>query len=221
MAERPILMNAEKVRAVLAGTKTQTRRPIKPHRGDDEFVLVDENSDGSWWPWRSDDGESQMLSDGTEHRFDFPFGKPGDTLWVRETFMHEPADYCWEASVSIPSRPASTAYRADFPASKAGEGWTPSIHMPRSLSRITLEITDIRVERLQSINEEDAMAEGVERDSDGWRDYLMPHTQCCNTARASFLTLIESIYPGAWDRNEWQWVISFRRIDARNKVTTS
>jgi hypothetical protein len=86
---------------------------------------------------------------------------PGDRLWVREAFMHEPADYCWEASVSIPVRPAYTAYRADVANSQPGEGRKPSIHMPRAQSRIDLEVTGVRVERLQDISAEDAIAEGT------------------------------------------------------------
>ena len=89
--------------------------------------------------------------------------------------------------------------------------WTPSIHMPRHHSRLTLEITDIRAERLQDISEEDAKAEGVLRDSDGWRDYIMPCTQCCATACDSYKTLWTSInVPESWTANPWVWVVSFR-----------
>ena len=99
--------------------------------------------------------------------------------------------------------------------------WRPSIHMPRWASRITLEITDIRVERLQEISEDDAKAEGVEPwvIGDGWREYGLPPdveaagTHPLRSARDSFASLWESINgPGSWKANPWVWVIEFRRV---------
>ena len=213
MKERPILFSGPMVRAILSGRKTQTRRVAKP--GRDPSLL-----DGSW----SDEYVLDPCNHGWLMR-DCPYGEAGDRLWVREAFMHQPADYCWEASVSIPCRPAHTAYRADFPESRPGEGWKPSIHMPRNLSRITLEIIAVRVERLQDIGDADSLKEGIncypfvpddgfpvcdgythKQDDGEW--VLWP------TARAAYKALWEEINgPGSWDANPWVWVVEFRRID--------
>ncbi|WP_430434768.1 hypothetical protein [Methyloversatilis sp.] len=187
MAERPMLMSAPMVRALLAGTKTQTRRAVKPQ----PRILA-----GELLCWKDD-----ALTD-DQMAVRCPYGQPGDRLWVREAFMHEPADYCWEASVSIPCRPASTVYRADFHESQPGEGWKPSIHMPRSLSRILLEITAVRVERLQDISHDDACAEGIESQKGG-------AAACIERYR----DLWKSINgPDSWDANPWVWVVEFKRV---------
>lgn len=187
MTERPILFSGAMVRAILAGTKSQTRRVVK----------------GIALEWLRPDGFTPEFAAAPENGL-CPYGAPGDRLWVREAFIHEPADYCWEASVSIPCQPASTVYRADFPDSRPGEGWKPSIHMPRNLSRITLEITGVRVERLQDISEADAIAEGIERPADG--------IPICN-ARQWYQVLWGQINgPDSWGANPWVWCISFRRI---------
>ena len=217
MAERPILFNTAMVRAIVAGTKTQTRRVVKPPRSRPAFVLLDHGN--GWWPYQSDDGESELCDDGMEHPYTCPYGKPGDRLWVREAFMHEPADYCWEASVSIPCRPASTVYRADFHESQPGEGWTPSIHMPRSLSRILLEVTAVRVEQLQEISEADAKAEGAEclfspTCSAADRELLdIPLMEDASPFRNGYALLWESINgAGSWKANPWVWVVEFKRV---------
>ena len=86
MADRPILFSAPMVRAVLDGTKTQTRRAVALPRARDSFVLV-EHVDG-WWPYQSDDGETPLCNDGMEHPYSCPYGQPGDRLWVRETWRY-------------------------------------------------------------------------------------------------------------------------------------
>jgi hypothetical protein len=204
--ERPILFSAPMVRALLAGTKTQTRRAV--HQ--------------KYLPWL--DNMVTRFLDGEWNQRPLPYGQPGDRLWVRETFMHEPADYCWEASVSIPCRPAETVYRADFPQSPPGEGWQPSIHMPRALSRITLEVTGVRVERLQDISEADASAEGIVEcpipaDDEGPRriGYMVGpddgESGLQVTPIRAYRQLWESINgPGSWAANPWVWVVEFRRL---------
>lgn len=131
-----------------------------------------------------------------------PFGQPGDRLWVRETFAHEPG--------------VGTVYRADRgPRPK----WTPSIHMPRSLSRITLEITDIRVERVQDITGDGARAEGVT-----WADPVQIGGHPFETtmkldARNEFRHLWNDIYAKrglSWDANPWVWAITFRQVKREN-----
>jgi hypothetical protein len=186
--ERPILFSAPMVRAVLDGSKTQTRRVVKDKHIDAAPPVA----------------FFQYLR---EH---CPYGQLGDRLWVRETFMHSPADYCWEASVSIPCRQAETAYRADFPdiEQHRGVGWSPSIHMPRGLSRIDLEITGVRVERLQDISEQDAIAEGT-----AGGHGAIPGYGYNATPTEHYRWLWESLNgPGSWDANPWVWVIEFRRI---------
>lgn len=209
--ERPILFSAPMVRAILAGTKTQTRRALRKQFAPDAVVAEVAATTPEGWQMS---GHSGLWWDDADACIDdairCPYGQPGDRLWVRETFMHEPADYCWEASVSIPCRPASTVYRADFPESQPGEGWTPSIHMPRSLSRITLEVTGIRVERLQDISEADAIAEGV----DEWsRGALSPDGHRGLDPRDKFECLWSGINGrGSWDANPWVWCVEFRRL---------
>ena len=127
-----------------------------------------------------------------------PYGKPGDRLWVRETW----------ARVSVPegttARKILTLFKASMPFSGIDGTevrWKPSIHMPRYVSRITLEVTDVRAERLNDISEEDAQSEGV-----------LP-SDFDKTYRYSFLKLWESIYgKWSWNNNPWVWVIEFKRI---------
>lgn len=217
MTERPILFSAPMVRAILAGTKTQTRR-VAPIR---ELNIVKHPGDLVTWSVSFLKAIKGVLSSHSGGKFTdlqarsiiasqfCPYGKPGDRLWVREAFMHEPADYCWEASVSIPCTPASTSYRADFGDEAKGAGWKPSIHMPRALSRITLEITGVRVERLQAISDQDAKAEGAEP-----REPVTASGICIpGQYRLGFRDLWESINgPGSWDANPWVWVVEFKRV---------
>ncbi|MFT0909721.1 hypothetical protein, partial [Klebsiella pneumoniae] len=146
MKERGMIFNGEMVRAILDGRKTQTRRPIKWKQT--RFTEIGEREDGSKWPWSED----------AEHACDFwhpcPFGAVGDRIWVRETWnkygglLTYRADHDW-----IDDMRKETVCTAK---------WVPSIHMPRWASRILLEITDVRVERLNAISPEDAESEGLE-----------------------------------------------------------
>lgn len=207
--ERPILFSGAMVRALLAGTKTQTRRALRvqPDAHHWEFLPGYELKRSKIVTINDRCAVKFSHSIPQNPQWDTaldwllcPYGQPGDRLWVREAFMHEPADYCWEASVSIPCRPANTVYRADFPGSQPGEGWKPSIHMPRKLSRIDLEVTDVRVERLQDISTADCWAEGI------------PSSPDVNP-RHEYQDLWESINgPGSWDTNPWLWVVEFKRI---------
>ena len=201
MKERPILFSAPMVRAILSGTKTQTRRAVKDRH-------IDAAPPACFFQWL---------------RERCTYGQPGDRLWVREAFMHEPADYCWEASVSIPCRPAETVYRADHDGDTRGAGWKPSIHMPRALSRITLEITGVRVERLQDISDTDCIAEGIERPEDMSKEAVEAmdvwpigaERECFNALNQpvhQYRRLWERINgPVSWAANPWVWVIEFRR----------
>ncbi|OVV21837.1 morphogenetic protein [Klebsiella pneumoniae] len=199
MTERGMIFNAEMVRALLDGRKTQTRRPIKWKQT--RFTEIGEREDGSKWPWSED----------AEHACDFwhpcPFGAVGDRIWVRETW----------ARYNIDQNCHDIAYRATTPADWPEEGrWRPSIHMPRWASRIMLEITDVRVERLNTISEEDARAEGII--DGGCLNCGEPEPcGCANPepdATDAFAYLWQSIYGQEnWNADPWVWVISFKRIE--------
>lgn len=194
MKERPILFSAPMVRALLAGTKTQTRRVVKiTHRTPGLAACLAPPA-----------GMRTRTSLAAEL---CPYGHPGDRLWVRETF----------ARIDGQTRPwIETDYQATYThGDRLGDTlgikkrWTPSIHMPRHASRITLEITSVRVERLQEISEADAQAEGWTRRPEVSTDPQV-HKEA---ARDWFMDLWESINgPGSWDANPWVWVIEFRRL---------
>jgi hypothetical protein len=201
MKERPILFSGPMVRAILAGNKTKTRRVMGP-QPHDAFAPV---SNGVRW---YDNSGAGKFGDQTIYRC--PYGVPGDRLWVRETFSST------EQEGAHPSD-AEWVYRATDTDWETMEGWRwkPSIHMPRGASRITLEITGIRVERLQEISQDDALAEGCvfNRGSvqGGWGvDGSVTHC----SAVAAYRALWEAISgPGSWDANPFVWVVEFRQIE--------
>lgn len=201
------------VRSLLSGTKTQTRRVVKPVGGDDSFVLQDYGS--GWWPYRSDDGESPMKGD-NEIPLACPYGALGDRLWVREAWRTvKEAD-------DTPPRDMDAAYRlwyeadahADHHAHQLGYGkLRPGMFMPRWASRITLEVTGVRVERLQAISPEDAIAEGIERHDDDGVTYYGPFNAGDCRPEVAYRTLWELINgPGSWDANPCVWVVEFKRV---------
>ena len=209
MKEREMIFNGEMTRAILDGRKTQTRRPIKWKQT--RFTEIGEREDGSKWLWSED----------AEHACDFwhpcPFGSVGDRIWVRETFSGHYLDDAQIQDIKDGRDKATDLceYRADYPDGyQASDGWTPSIHMPRWASRILLEITDVRVERLNSISQEDAQAEGLELT--GWRPtYSDPDSGGeVLTPYDNFAQLWESIYgEESWKANPWVWVIEFKRVE--------
>lgn len=168
MKERPILFSGSMVRAILDGKKTQTRRIIKPPPYAEWMPEV-----GVYHPTIFDRHGEAFPGDpvfGAADEVDgrpCPYGQPGDRLWVRETFADEPPGLL---SDGLSGR---VVYRADYNEADYNEEWhsapdrvdkwTPSIHMPRWASRISLHIKEIRVERLQDISEEDALAEGLQK----------------------------------------------------------
>ena len=213
MKERPILFSAPMVRAILSGQKTQTRRIAKDVRHPDL---------GNWYT-----PGALVMECEPQHVIDrcCPHGRPGDRLWVRETFVQG-----YDADSN--RLPMKTWYRAsDRVAWSDDDGWEtnipwrPSIHMPRSACRILLEVTAVRVERLQDISEADAQAEGVEdvtkevAPSDPefrfWRRYRDGGTNgYTDNAIASFASLWTEINgPGSWEANPWVWVVEFKRIE--------
>jgi hypothetical protein len=192
MKERPILFNGPMVRAILEGRKTQTRRPIKPQA---DVIVGDMLGQPKWY---LDGDPSRVIR--------CPFGVPGERLWVRETFAQE----------GIIQPGDSASYAADWP--DAATKWTPSIHMRREFSRIDLEVTKARVQRLQDITEEDAKAEGVQpflaRFSSIGRDQCLTSGERVADAehRASFAVLWDELGGATWVANPWVWVIDFKVV---------
>lgn len=236
MKERPILFSAPMVNAILAGRKTQTRRVVKPLPSWQVHSVCDPN--GAADPWAV--WFHYPDTDRVGHLRACPYGVPGDRLWVRETFSYlgkkGRGPIAYRANTSDGER-----VRVDSP-------WHPSIHMPRWASRLTLEITEVRVQRLQEISEEDAIAEGVEAGDSGlectecdWIGFedsrgvqesgpiddpflLCPrcgevcaHHPLDELYRFGFLHLWDSINAKrghGWEKNDWVWALSFRRVAA-------
>lgn len=192
MREIPTIFNGPMVRAILAGTKTQTRRPIKRQPGND----IDADVLRGCVPMRR--GRYEFMGcEGHEISLRPPCF-PGDRLWVKETFSHDPN------CPSVCTNPLHLYYRADFDEEDGWEiRWKPSIHMPRWASRIVREIVSVRIERVQEIDEWGARAEGLTRRSDG------PNIV------SAFRRLWDSIYGKTFPfrSNPWVWVREFRRIE--------
>lgn len=234
MKERQILFSGPMVRAILDGRKTQTRRIVKQvphweHCGKDimEWGLSDcyTEEDGTHWL------DIQTDVDDNSHKEIFcPYGQPGDRLWVRETWTFGTGPVGDE-----PPGPDNSAiiYRASWdvevPETPLDGAWKPSIHMPRWASRITLEITGIRVERLNDISEGDAIDEGInsirthEFDRKHFPEWRKEFDNAIKNRdkpligplpSTVFRSLWESINgPGSWDANPWVWVVEFRKVD--------
>jgi hypothetical protein len=195
--ERPILFSGPMVRATLGGRKTQKRRIVKLTGGWE----VGPNYEGEFWPVRSKCGDLE--------RMNCPCGIPGDRLWARETFATAHDNPC--------IADAGTVYRATDPDWGQMEGfrWKPSIFMPRVLSRITLEIAGVRVERLQDISEADAMAEGVEMGFQFHGYAAQRHPPTPVGYKPMFKRLWNEINGAdSWLANPWVWVIEFRKLEA-------
>ncbi|WP_438439236.1 hypothetical protein [Klebsiella quasipneumoniae] len=208
MKERGMIFNSEMVLAILDGRKTQTRRPVK-------FPVHDKTL-GCELSGNELAGE---LSAG--NYLNSAFGKPGDRIWVRETFCPvDDTQYGGEKWVDYRATPRYEAsHPADWdsaPNDAEALKWRPSIHMPRWASRILLEITDVLVERLNAISEEDARAEGII--DGGCLNCGEPEPcGCANPepdATDAFAYLWQSIYGQEnWNANPWVWVISFKRVE--------
>lgn len=217
MKERPILFSTPMVRALLSGAKTQTRRIVKAKH----------------LPWL----ENSVLNflDGKWNQRPLPYGQPGDRLWVRETWQgpllqefEMDADANWHTPSHIHQyqNPAHCEYAADGgPAPEytdaddvMRQGWRPSIHMPRWASRITLEITSVRVERLQDISEADALAEGIVRQPDGGYGLADTTHYHFTDPRQSYFSLWEAINgAGSVEDNPWVWAVEFRPVEVAAK----
>ncbi|APW38490.1 hypothetical protein RD110_15825 [Rhodoferax koreense] len=231
--ERPILFQGDMVRAILAGAKRQTRRVFKQATGPSLSVGMDDDAPGvAELSWLWGDGPGHDVHE-TIARIPCPYGRPGDLLWVRESWAPDPVDDgswnytswagCRDGKIAgVPERfrnPLHVIYAADWKGQP--HRWTPSIHMPRWASRMLLEITEVRVERLGDISEEDAKAEGIIPHIRGgwhWREHN-PHDLDdwdqlgFKTAREAYRALWESINGyGSWNLNPWVWAVSFEVI---------
>lgn len=231
LKERPILFSGPMVRTILEGRKTQTRRVLSDFQQiteNDDKESVDKHPGMRFMAGGSKDKKWGFLffaetaeQIATEYLPSHcPYGKPGDRLWVRETWAHAkmPAEDILvfrstcpddKFNYACPQEGTIAQYKIDK--------WRPSIHMPRWASRINLEITNVRVERLQDISEEDAYAEGI--DSETSEAYQRAEhaklggVSCSPASIHGFADLWDSINgPGSWDQNPWVWVIEFRRV---------
>ena len=215
MKERPIIMSAAMVRAILDGSKTQTRRVCNAARVDgDEIDYRDEDG----WPLRYIEGAGDL-------RAACPYGVAGDHLWVRENgwqrpdrtarMMREGAD-TWQAYYFDADGCTSASDIADF--KEWGFKRRPSIHMPRWASRITLEVTHVGVERLGDISEQDAIAEGMPSIVRNNRvryglAHWPQHRWHCTSARGAFQALWQSIHgEDSWKPDTWVWAVAFKRV---------
>ena len=232
MKERPILFSAPMVRAILAGKKTQTRRLVKQRVvGPNQHGIFDWYDDADKW-LGAHGGQQLRFRGGGPLPFSessaasmSPYGRPGDRLWVRE--MWQPI---WaEADVRPPHDYASLeGWSIGYPATDGRQEWydnnnerltdacKPGIHMPRAFSRIMLEVTGVRVERLQDISGEDARAEGISEPRCDCEPCQRTSAMCPADASVhieSYARLWDAINGKRcpWSSNPWVWVVEFRR----------
>ena len=212
--ERPILFSGEMVRAILEGRKTQTRRAVK------DQSIIEFNEDGFIWAHNPKHGHPCDYGCSSSPVSVCPYGQPGDRLWVRETHAIVPRT-AYRQSVGVEQilKPDcnhdAAIFKASWDRSPPGR-WRPSIHMPRWASRITLEITGVRVDRLCDISNDDAISEGIWKYPDEGCYKIYTPTTSFGTINPvkSFRSLWESINgPDSWDANPWAWVVEFKRID--------
>ncbi|EKK1834639.1 morphogenetic protein [Klebsiella variicola] len=209
ITECGMIFNAEMVRALMSGRKTQTRRIIKPQP---EATLSGSLSG----KWLSRPLNGLLLPKIEDIAIHCPFGVVGDRIWVRETFQGPLFDYdLMDSYCKDPTpfeKPEFCVYKADgVPAPEFYDAddelhccWRPSIHMPRWACRILLEITNVRVERLKSISDGDAIREGCSTAD-------MMSGDCVADV---FARLWASIYGSdSWNANPWVWVIEFKRVE--------
>lgn len=215
---KPILFNDAMIRALLNGTKTQTRRIMKPQLpGFVTEVLCYPSNKKDWWPPHPQTGEPWL-----KYERICPYGRSGDLLWVREAFQPLLEDGCdfrssdWETGHGYALGYVATDGVVDYldQNDNITSRCKPSIHMPRWASRLTLRITDVRVQRLQEISEADARAEGGPP-SHPSIDRVSKDLGFTDFPRSWFAQLWDSINgDGAWNANPFVWAISFDVIRA-------
>ena len=191
MKDRTIIFSGPMVRAILEGRKTQTRRLVKPQ------------------DWQLKSGEFRWIH---------PYGRVGDRLWVRETWAGNKTRVAYRATMNHAGVNWDAEHtkmyweRLQHPTLPVpiADKWKPSIHMPRWASRLTLEITGVRIQRLQDISEDDAIAEGIR--CGGESEWTGTHKSGdCHRGRFAFLWDSLNLHRGPWVTNPWVWAITFRR----------
>jgi hypothetical protein len=224
--EKPILFSGPMVRAVMDGRKTQTRRVVKPLPSWQVHSICDPSAAADPWAVWFHYPETERVG----HLRNCPYGKPGDRLWVRETWNR---CVCAACDKALPNKgPHGCVYRASYNG-PSGQVFKPSIHMPRWASRLTLEIVSVQVERVQDISEEDAIAEGCKAEVYTAEDVAnlqisdaAPHIKELGRilgpgsvpARTDFMRLWDSINSKredgkyAWEKNPWVWAIEFNKL---------
>jgi hypothetical protein len=190
----PMIFNTEMVKALLDGRKTVTRRPTKKE------VTYSESGgfccDG--WMYGLGSTDQKTMTNFTSSK-QAPC-KAGDLIWVRETFCHQPCGNAPELTVYKSGYPSNLLDRYESVMDEEDIRWTPSIHMPKWASRLTLKVTDVRIERVQDITKEQAKAEGIQP------------TGCTKGYwESAYQRIWESIY-GNWNQNPYVWVIEFEVI---------
>lgn len=187
MRERPIVFGPESVRSILAGRKTQTRRVV---RLNPAYLEMHCSAGADEWQ----KNREALCSGSLKAPMRCPHGAPGDRLWVKEAWTRWCSDKC--------DRPGHVAFRAD--ASRevdAATRWTSPLLMPRWASRLTLEVTAVRVERVQDISEADAVAEGV------------PDSPCAVIEYGRAWDAINAKRGFPWSSNPWVWAVTFKRVE--------
>ncbi len=241
MAEKPILFTGAMVRAILSGAKTQTRRLVKPQFPADaepeEMPKISPEGwqmaghSGEWWDVVSSDADGYARC---------PYGVPGDRLWVRETHRHFGNTHTPRGAVAVGVRYRADDSSAEFPWKRdewpperawwntGRHPWTPGIHMPRWACRLVLEVTSVRVERLQAITAADARAEGVPDNllyltGNNTTGSFLPRTYNLpagdrpspdEVAVANYAALWSDINGReSWAANPWVWVVEFAKVE--------
>lgn len=200
---KPILFSTEMVKAILEGRKTQTRRIVKPQPNGEYCGICTssfENKNVGKVGFADGDRLEELIK---------PKYQISDILWVRETWCYKMAH---NFGSPIPDK-SEIFYKADCDIAEIG-GWKPSIFMPREAARIFLEVTDVRVERLQEISEKDAMAEGISLPNYAEQAISDVHYPDPDEIYADLWESING--KGSWDKNPWVWVITFKRVDKQN-----
>jgi hypothetical protein len=223
MKEYPILFSTPMVQAILEGRKTQTRRVVKNIPDGSQYLKeYPAHNAMDMYPFLKPDELQKPDNEKNATVISCPFGKIGDRIWVRETWKPELVDCAGKA--------ASYYYLADNPDAKSTSiKFKPSIHMPKAAARIWLEITEVKVERLQDISEEDAIDEGIHVKYWGG-DKTQPYayrptvpseelvTDYDRTPEESFQKLWQSINGGeSWEANPWVWVVKFKVLSTTGK----
>ena len=218
-AARPIIFSGPMIRALLDGRKQQTRRIMKPQPV----------CDGRWWQWKgcSWGDDNIPVGPGQYSPMDFcPYGDPGDLLWVRETFitgqtLEENDKLANDERIWLRADGVLTDWLGDDGYRTENIPWKPSIHMPRRASRLTLELTGVRVERLNDISEADALAQGVVHDrTASYSRFHVPGVEhpakdfpelSRTNAREMYAALWDCLHgSGEWLGNPWVWALQFR-----------